>query len=74
MLPLLPLCAVVVLLTVAFMWLARQSHSHTAEKQASAADVAAKNVDKLRGFHGLAKVLSSVFETVVIGTEQGFAL
>ena len=55
MLPVPLLVAVGLLVTYVFMWLARNLQSNETQRS-GAADVA-KNVDKLRGFHGLAKVL-----------------
>lgn len=46
------------LATYVFMWLARHLQHNEAQRPDAAVDVA-KNVDKLRGFHGLAKVPAS---------------
>lgn len=64
MLPVLPLIAIVLLISVAFMWLVRQGQGHSSDKSVPAAD-ATKNVDKLRGFHGLAMVVTCYLDMFV---------
>lgn len=57
------LVAVGLLVTYVFMWLARHLQSNETPRADAAASVA-KNVDKLRGFHGLAKVPASYHDNL----------